>query len=101
MFRIIRGGQERRRGRLARDYVDRELHGVVLKSTDHLARVPDPSLYDLRRQRTKPYGGLLYFIDRCVAMGTPEKVVAVIPGIIAEYIRCAYDAADSGHGRAA
>ena len=99
-FRIIRGGQSRKRGRMARDHVDRELHEVVLKATDHLDRVPDPSLYDLRRQRTKPYGGLLYFIDRCVAIGTPEKYLSVIPGIIAEYIRQAYDAAGRS-GRAA
>ena len=98
-FRIIRGGQSRKRGRMARDHVDRELHGVVLAATDHLDRVPDPSLYDLRRQRTKPYGGLLYFIDRCVAMGTPEKVLSVIPGVIAEYIRQAYE--NVGRGRAA
>lgn len=100
-FRIIRGGQERRRGRLARDYVDRELHRVVLASTDHLVRVPDAGFYDLRRGRTKPYGALLWYIDRCVAAGTPQSVIAVIPGIIAAYILDAYDAADSGHGRAA
>jgi hypothetical protein len=100
-FRIIRGGESRKRGRMARDHVDRELHGVVLASTDHLSRVPDPSLYDLRRQRTRPYGGLLYFIDRCVAMGTPYHVVAVIPGVIAEYIRCAYEAANRPTDRAA
>jgi hypothetical protein len=100
-FQIIRGGQERRRGRLARDRVDRALHEVVLSSTDHLVRVPDASFYDLRRGRTKPYGSLLWYIDRCVAMGTPEHIIAVIPGVVAEYIRTAYEWRDSGHGRAA
>ena len=100
-LQIIRGGQSRKRGRQARDHVDRELHGVVLESTAHLDRVPDQRGYNLRSGRSKPYGALLWFIDRAVAIGTPYHVIAVIPGVLAEYIKAAYEAANRSTDRAA
>ena len=95
MFRISveRGGCHRTRaGMEARRRIDRELHGVVLAAP----AVPDKSWYDLRRQRTKPYGGLLFFIDRAVAAGTPRAVLMVIPRVIEAYIADACDAAQRG-----
>lgn len=83
-FRIMSGGggNRTRAGREARQRIDRELHGVVLAAPS----VPDKSWYDLRRQRTRPYGGLLFFIDRAVAVGVPREVLALIPRVIAWYI---------------
>jgi hypothetical protein len=91
-FRIVRGGQSRKRGRLARDRVERELHGVVIDSTAHLAKVPDPSWYDLRRSKTKPLGPLLWFLDRAHAAGAPMRVLMEIPQWISWYIRDLYNA---------
>ncbi len=87
-IRIERGGCNRARaGREARQRVNRELHGVVLAAP----AVPDKTWYDLRRQRTRPYGGLLWFIDRAVAAGTPRDILAVIPRVLEAYIADAYD----------
>lgn len=70
----------------ARKEVDRELHAVVVQSTAHLARVPDRMTYDLRCGQRRVYGTLLTFIDRRIADGTPEKLLQVIPAVLAVYI---------------
>jgi hypothetical protein len=84
-FRIERGGGYRPRtcGREARRKVEREMHAVALKVTP----VPDKSFYDLRRQKTKPLGALLWFLDRAHAVGTPMSVLLTIPQWLEWYIR--------------
>ena len=57
----------------ARKAITREAHGVVLEL--HRERVPKENAdwhYDLRRGRLCIYGGLLRFIDSCIAAGKPE-----------------------------
>lgn len=57
----------------ARTTITRNAHGAVLEL--HTERVPKENAdwhYDLRRGRLCIYGGLLRFIDVCIASGKPE-----------------------------
>jgi hypothetical protein len=57
----------------ARKTITRDAHGAVLAL--HSDGVPKNNAdwhYDLRRGRLCIYGGLLRFIDECIAKGRPE-----------------------------
>lgn len=85
------------RGKVARQKIDRELHGIVVQSGPVAQRVPEPMaawFYDLRRKQNNVYGGLLRFVDVSAAIGTPKAVIKAIPGLIDSYIDDAYDAVD-------
>jgi hypothetical protein len=94
-YRIENGGVSRRvRGQLARQKIDRELHGVVVDSGEVAGRVPEHMadwFYDLRRKQLRVYGGLLRFIDISAQIGTPREVVEKIPAVLASYIADAYE----------
>lgn len=57
----------------ARKAITREAHGAVLElHTDRVPKAHADWHYDLRRGRLCIYGGLLRFIDACIADGKPE-----------------------------
>lgn len=57
----------------ARRTITREAHGAVLAlHTDGVPTAKADWHYDLRRGRLCIYGGLLRFIDACIAAGKPE-----------------------------
>ena len=57
----------------ARRTITREAHGAVLAlHTDGVPETNKDWHYDLRRGRLCIYGGLLRFIDQCIASGKPD-----------------------------
>ena len=63
----------------ARKTITRNAHGAVL--TLHTDGVPETNKhwhYDLRRGRLCIYGGLLRFIDACIASGKPHLARQVV-----------------------
>ena len=62
----------------ARRRAHRTSQAAAVAATAHMDRVPpsaDDYWHDLRRGRRWVYGGLLRFVDRCAALGTPLDVV--------------------------
>jgi hypothetical protein len=63
----------------ARKTITRNAHGAVLElHTDGVPKTNADWHYDLRRNRLCIYGGLLRFIDACIAGGHPELAHRVV-----------------------
>jgi hypothetical protein len=93
-WQIIRGVPRFVRGQLARQNIDRELHGIVVASGPVAKHVPEHMadwFYDLRRKQLKVYGGLLRFIDISAEIGTPKELIKTIPPMLDSYIDDVYD----------
>ena len=79
--RIVRGNARRRvLGAAARERIQRELHGIVV-------RTPTPTQhadwwYDLRRKRLQAWGGMLRFIDVSAMQGVSREALLKIPDVI-------------------
>ena len=63
----------------AKRTVTRQAHGAVLElHTDGVPQDHPHWHYDLRRGRLSIYGGLLRFIDACIAAGKPDTARKVV-----------------------
>lgn len=71
--------RNRGQARDARKTITRNAHGAVLElHTDGVPKTNADWHYDLRRNRLCIYGGLLRFIDACIAAGRPEIAHRVV-----------------------
>lgn len=71
--------RNRGQARDARKTITRNAHGAVLElHTDGVPKTNADWHYDLRRNRLCIYGGLLRFIDACIAGGHPEIAHRVV-----------------------
>ena len=95
MYRNSRASANQRR-----TTITREAHGAVLEL--HSNGVPQHHAdwhYDLRRQRLCIYGGLLRFIDVCVATGKPHVARQVVR-LLAWYVEDQINPTNTGEMKA-